>query len=243
MSSAAAMASSSLPPSAVLYPDSDGQPMAENTEQFAFIQTFQGNLDVLLPDFVAGDHLWYPVEGRPDLRIAPDVYVAMGRPKGHRGSYKQWLEADAPLSVVFEWWSPSNTFGDRVQKLRFYERFGVQEFYAWDPLTRELSAFHREGQQLIPVNTEGGIISPLLGVRLDVQDGALRGWRPDGKPFLTVVEMDEARQRAELERDQAARERDQAARERDQAARERDQERARAEALAAKLRELGVELD
>ncbi len=49
------------------YPDSDGQPMADNTVQFRWIQTLQGGLDVLFRDdpnvFVAGDLLWYPVEG------------------------------------------------------------------------------------------------------------------------------------------------------------------------------------
>lgn len=78
------------PPRPVVYPDFDGEPMADTTEQFEFIQNFQGNLDIAIEDFVAGDHLWYPVEGHPEIRIAPDVYVALGRPKGKRGSYKQW---------------------------------------------------------------------------------------------------------------------------------------------------------
>jgi hypothetical protein len=43
--------------------------------------------------FVAMDLLWYPVEGNPRIRVAPDVLVALGRPKGHRGSYKQWRRA------------------------------------------------------------------------------------------------------------------------------------------------------
>ena len=42
--------------------------------------------------FVAGDLLWYPVEGDPKTRMAPDTMVAFGRPKGYRGSYKQWVE-------------------------------------------------------------------------------------------------------------------------------------------------------
>ena len=80
------------PPPAVDYPDSDGQPMADNTLQFLWIMTLQGNLDLMFrenPDvFVAGDHLIYPAEGKPEICQAPDVYVAFGRPKGHRGSYK-----------------------------------------------------------------------------------------------------------------------------------------------------------
>ncbi len=78
---------------ALEYPDSDGQPMADNTVQFRWIVLIKENLEYLFlgqPDvFVAGDLLWYPVEGRPDLRVPPDVLVVFGRPKGERGSYRQ----------------------------------------------------------------------------------------------------------------------------------------------------------
>ena len=59
------------------YPDSDGQPMADNTLQFRWIVTIKEGLEALFADdpnvFVAGDFLWYPVEGRPDIRVAPDA--------------------------------------------------------------------------------------------------------------------------------------------------------------------------
>jgi Uma2 family endonuclease len=81
---------------AIIYPESDGRPMADNTLQFRWITVVQGNLAALFADrpdvFVAGDLLWYPVEGRPDIRRAPDVMVAIGRPKGDRGAYLQWEE-------------------------------------------------------------------------------------------------------------------------------------------------------
>ena len=74
----------------VIYPDSDGEPMAENTIQYQYIVTIQVGLDAMFandPDvFVAADLFWYPVEGRPDIKTAPDVMVAFGRPKGDRGS-------------------------------------------------------------------------------------------------------------------------------------------------------------
>ena len=224
------------PPRPIDYPDSDGEPMADNTEQFAFIQTFQANLDLLLPDFVAGDHLWYPVEGRPDIRVAPDVYVALGRPKGHRGSYKQWVEGGVPLQVVFEWWSPRNDFASQIRKLRFYEQHGVQEFYTFDQLRGVFSAFVRRGEGLDPVDTEEGFQSPLLGVRFQAVDGVLRAWNPDGSPFRTVAEMDADRRRAEEERARAEEERAQAEDERDAAL-------ARTRALEAQLRALGVTPD
>ena len=77
--------------------------MSDNTLQFRWIVTIEGGLDALFIDdpnvFVAGDLLWYPVEGKPTIRSAPDAMVVFGRPKGDRGSYKQWEEGGiAPRS-------------------------------------------------------------------------------------------------------------------------------------------------
>jgi len=75
----------------VVYPDSDGMPMADNTLQYEWIVTIKGNLDDIFARnsevFVAGDNLIHPVRGNNKIRMAPDVYVAFGRQKGYRGSY------------------------------------------------------------------------------------------------------------------------------------------------------------
>ena len=88
----------------IIYPDSDGQPMSDNTKQFELIVTIQGGIDALYKDnenvFVAGDLLWYPVEGDNKTRQAPDTMVVFGRPKGYRGSYQQWLEDNIAPQVV-----------------------------------------------------------------------------------------------------------------------------------------------
>ena len=87
----------------IIYPDSDGQPMADNTKQFRWITVIKSNLDWLFQNeelvFVAGDLLWYPVEGNPKYRVAPDAMVVFGRPKGDRASYKQWEEPLSPLGL------------------------------------------------------------------------------------------------------------------------------------------------
>jgi len=79
-----------------LYPDSDGLPMSDNTLQWECIVTIKCGLEVQYQDdedvFVAGDLLWYAKEGYPKVRTAPDALTAFGRPKGYRGSYKQWEE-------------------------------------------------------------------------------------------------------------------------------------------------------
>ncbi|MFN8969617.1 MAG: hypothetical protein ACK5XR_13020, partial [Pseudanabaena sp.] len=55
----------------IIYPESDGKPMADNTKQFRWILTIQQNIDWLYTNdpqvFVAGDLLWYPVEGQTQI--------------------------------------------------------------------------------------------------------------------------------------------------------------------------------
>ena len=123
------MSQMTLPPAPpsppIFYPETDGKPMAENTLQFRWIVTLEGGIDFVYhgrPDvFVAGDLLWYPVQGRPDICQAPDTLVAFGRPKGHRGSYKQWEEANIAPQVVFEVLSPGNRKPEMDRKFNFYD--------------------------------------------------------------------------------------------------------------------------
>lgn len=197
------------------YPDSDGQPMADNTVQFRWIQTLQGGLDALFLDdplvFVAGDLLWYPVEGNNILRTAPDVMVVFGRPKGDRGSYRQWEEDDIAPQVVFEILSPSNRAAEIVRKFRFYERYGVEEFCVYDPDVVILTGWIRQGDAFQEIAESDGWKSPRLGVRFELSSGDLRVLRPDGRPLPSYVELaqenEHQRQRAEQERLRAEQER------------------------------------
>jgi Uma2 family endonuclease len=161
-----------LPPEieAVIYPDSDGKPIADNTLQFQWIVTIKENLEVLFADqpevFVAGDLLWYPVRGKPTIRRAPDALVAFGRPKGYRGSYIQHREDDIAPQVVFEVLSPKNTRREMAQKLAFYDTYGVEEYYLYDPDHNRLSGWLRNGDQLRPLAAVNGWVSPRLGIHL-----------------------------------------------------------------------------
>lgn len=216
-------------PPAVTYPERDGNPMSDNTLQFRWIVTLQGGLDDLFADrpdvFVAGDLLWYPVEGDNATRQAPDVMVAFGRPKGDRGSYRQWDEGGVAPQVVFEVLSPGNRPGEMARKLLFYETYGVEEYYVYDPDRVRLAAYTRGPDGFEQVANPDGFTSPRLGVRFDLSSGPeLVVHRPDGRRFLTYREL-------------AARAEEQARRAEEQAARAEGQAR-RADAAEAELARL-----
>lgn len=184
------------------YPDSDGAPMADNTKQFNWISLIKWELDALLPDaFVAGDLLWYPVQGQPTLRQAPDVLVALGRPKGDRGSYRQWEEDNIAPQVVFEILSPGNRLTEMLRKLEFYDYHGVDEYYVYDPDSFEFTALLRaEGNGLRTLEDPRHVVSPRLGIRFEAPgDRPLALFRPDGQPFRRPDETRQALERAEAE--------------------------------------------
>ena len=183
----------------VIYPESDGQPMADNTEQFHWIVVIKENLDLLFADnpsvFVAGDLLWYPVEGNNAICQAPDVMVAFGRPKGRRGSYLQWREDNMAPQVVFEILSPNNRLKELAKKFQFYDLYGVEEYYLYDPDTVDLNGWLRsQSGRLAVIEDMANWISPRLAIRFDLSGIELEIYRPDGRRFLTFLELE---QRAE----------------------------------------------
>lgn len=113
----------------VLFPDSDGKPMSDNTLQFEWIALIKQGMELAFRDrpdvFVAGDLLWYPDKTTDKIRQAPDVMVVVGRPKGYRGSYKQFNEEGVAPQVVFEIMFPGNRPGEMIRKYEFYEEYGV----------------------------------------------------------------------------------------------------------------------
>ena len=209
----------------ITYPDSEGLPISDNTKQFRWMVTIKEDIELIYaqnPDvFVAGDLLWYPVEGNNTIRQAPDVMVAFGRPKGDRGSYQQWREDGVVPQVVFEILSPGNRLGEMHRKLRFYEQYGVSEYYLYDPDRLDFTGWMRIEDRLESISQGEGSAneqptdwtSPLLGIRFKLEPDGLVIYRPDGQTFSSFIDLDLRRQEAEQ----------------------------RAERLATKLRALGID--
>lgn len=221
--------------------------MSDNTLQFSWIVKIKENLEILFADdpnvFIAGDLLWYPVEGDNTTRRAPDTMVAFGRAKGYRGSYKQWLEDNIAPQVVFEILSPGNRLAEMTAKFEFYdsrsetlcERYGVEEYYIYDPDRVDFTGWLRQDGRLQGISEISGWISPRLGVRFELGD-ELEIYTPAGELFLSPVEIakkaEASQLRATVAESQVQIERDRA-----------DAAEQKATIMAAKLRELGIELD
>ena len=188
----------SVPTVPILYPESDGMPMADNSRQFRLIVFLADNLAALYHHrsdvLVGGNQFWYPEEGNDKTRAAPDVFVVFGRPKGDRGSYKQWEEENVPMTVVFEVLSPSNSVTEMIKKHSFYDEHGVEEYYIYDPEENGLHVYVRGVETLVGVRKVHGFVSPRMGIRFDLSGPEMVVYRPDGRRFLTFEELEAERE-------------------------------------------------
>ncbi|MFM9966139.1 MAG: Uma2 family endonuclease [Planctomycetaceae bacterium] len=244
----------------IIYPDSDGEPMAENTVQFDAIVTIKENFEFLFRDdplvFVAGDLFWYPVEGNNKICTAPDTLVAFGVPKGHRGSYRTWEEDGIAPQVVIEVLSPGNRFGKMLEKFNFYDQYGVEEYYIFDPDNGLWQGWLRRDKTLTPISDMNGWVSPRLTIKFEsVAGGDLRLFHPNGERFRSVAEIAaerrefkdhfeleqraraQAQQRADLAVQRAESEKQRADTEKQRA----DSAEQRAQRLLAQLRAAGLD--
>ena len=217
----------------ILFPSGDGKPMAENTEQYRWIVIIKENLEILFAEddnvFIAGDLFWYPVRSKLISPTAPDVMVVFGRPKGKRSSYRQWNEDNIPPQIVFEILSTSNNADKMDRKLEFYNTYGVEEYYIYNPDTFQLDGWVRENGNLSKLWEMDGFVSPRMGIKFQTAEGELVIYRPDGQRFLSSIELE---QRFQQERTRAQR-----------AELLLEEERQRSEQMAAYLRSIGVDPD
>ena len=176
------MSRSGLPHDAVVYPCSDGQPMAETQihgECMMYVTAAlrrwfekHGRADV----HVGSNNFLYYERGNPRAVVAPDVYVVVGAPAHLRDTYLLWNEPKGP-DFVLEVTSASTRRDDERRKRDVYAALGVREYFLYDPraeyLTPALQGFrlHDGEYRALPAvtvlsNRGVAVTSEVLGLEL-----------------------------------------------------------------------------
>ncbi|MDQ3257624.1 MAG: Uma2 family endonuclease [Acidobacteriota bacterium] len=195
-------------PSTIVYPETDGKPMAETDVHRDLMSELIRELKMYFqhePDvYISGNLLVYYVEGNPRQCFAPDVFVVRGVGNHQRRTYKLWEEGRAP-EVVFEI-SSRQTWGDDLQrKWKLYEQLRVAEYFIFDPeydyLMEPLVAYRLEAGEYAPLEVKDGrVMSEALGLELVDTGETLRLFDPHAQRFLpTTAEEAESRSRAEAD--------------------------------------------
>jgi Uma2 family endonuclease len=165
------------------YPESDGKPVGETDvhrrEILHTIETLERHFRDAPDIYVSGNLMFYYEEGNPSAVVSPDVFVVKGVRKGLRRTYKLWEEGVAPC-VVIEMTSRSTRLEDKGNKRALYALLGVREYFLFDPLGEYLKP-PLQGFTLVdgeyaalPVESDGGIISRELGLKLSRDETVLR---------------------------------------------------------------------
>lgn len=203
----------------IIYPESDGKPMAETDQHrnlmMDFIFMLKDHFEAVNDVYVSGNLLMYYEEGNIHKSVAPDVFVVFGVSKKERRTYRTWEEGRTP-DFVLEVASPSTYTNDITHKKDLYATvLSVQEYYIYDPYGEVHP--HFQGYQLVDGAyqaiefVDGRLASAVLGLELGERDGILSlydanrsTWVPPPKARVLeaearVAQETEARQHAETE--------------------------------------------
>ena len=201
----------------VVYPTSDGQPMAETpvhgdcmmyvTSALRWWFTKHGRDDV----YVGMNNFLYYERGNPRAVVAPDVYVVPGAPAHPpRDTYMLWNEPKGP-DFVLEVTSKSTRGADERRKRDVYASLGVSEYFLYDPRGEWLAPplqgwrLHEGVYRPVPAvtvlsNRGVAVASEVLGLELRDERAERRVRLRDpatGEVLLTHEESERAREATE----------------------------------------------
>jgi Uma2 family endonuclease len=180
----------------IIYPSSDGEPLAESySHLYAILTTLE-----VLKQYLAGrqatvlaDQFMYYAQGFPRMRVAPDVMVIFDVAPGGRDNYKIWQEGQVP-KVIFEMTSEGTKNKDQEFKKTLYEQLGVFEYWLFDPrgewISEQLKGYRLE-EDTYKLITDGR--SEPLKLRLVVEGELIGFYREDnGEKLLIPDELAKA---------------------------------------------------
>jgi Uma2 family endonuclease len=218
----------------IIYPSSDGEPLAETQQHILAILNTLGILRLYLqerPAVVFADQFLYYIEGNPKARVAPDVMVVFEIEKRLYANYKIWEGQQTP-AIIFEVTSTGTKETDWNFKKTLYEQLGVTEYWLFDPygewVTEQLQGFRLNEDGIYKAIADN--CSEVLQLRLQAEEYLINFYRLDnGEKLLTPEEL----YSATLDANQRA----------EQADRRAERAEARARRLEEKLQLLGVDLE
>ena len=92
---------------------------------------------------------------------------------------------------------------EKDYKLDFYKRYGVREYYTYDPFDGSLAGWQRKSGRWLAIAQMRGHVSPLLKIRFELEGIELTLYRPDGKVIVNYQKMAAFARREHLAREQA----------------------------------------
>ncbi len=177
----------------IIYPESDGEPMAEtdiHRDLMLDIIEMLKNYFRTRPDaYVSGNLLLYYEKGNPKKSIAPDVFVVLGIEKKRRRTYFLWEEGKGP-DFVLELVSKNTYRKDLGEKKDLYASvLSVKEYYLYDPdgqyLQPSLQGYCLIDGAYLPIQpVENRLPSDVLGLELGEKDMELSLYNPQTKRWL-----------------------------------------------------------
>lgn len=187
----------------IIYPSSDGEPIAENDFTRSYLFYCVNALDCYFQDrpnvYVSANSFIYYERGKVESRVAPDVYVVFGVEKRLRDNYKVWEEGGVTPDFVLEITSKITREKDQIYKPELYRQLGVKEYFQYDPCGDYLSPI-LQGSELVNGNYEAiapveiasfdnmRLHSDVLDLDLCLISGELRFSRPKTDEFLLTHE-------------------------------------------------------
>ncbi len=176
----------------IVYPESDGEPMAETPKH---LQAMTDCMDVLRSHFrrftdvyIGGNMFLYYEEENPRKSISPDVFMVRGVSKKEIRTYKTW-EQPPTLDFVLEVASPSTYAKDFNEKMEIYAKIlQVKAYCIYDPyheIDPYFVGFRLVGEtyEEIPF-VNGRIPLEVLGLELGEHEGMLRLYDPVQSAWL-----------------------------------------------------------
>ena len=244
----------SIPPGQDELPCEDGEPMEtpKHRDQMWFLI---GVLQILFADrpdiYIGGNMALYysELQARKNDFRAPDFFVVTDAVLDReRKSWVVWQENGRVPDVVIELLSASTEHEDRGRKMQIYAGLRVSEYYLYDPHSELLEGYRLDNRAYVPMvrRADGDYECRILQLRLGVAEGLflsrrdrwLRWKTLSGEPLPTGDELAELAQAYAA----AAQVQAEAAQVRaDTATAQLAAVEARAERLAARMRELGID--